>query len=307
MQVRRGRWDRKPVQHRYHDALSRIDWREFERLIADYYRDQGFDVQHDGTGGRGAAFDGGVDVRLRKDGRLTLVQCKHENVFQTEHNAVNELLGIKINEGADEAIVITSGEFTVAAKKFGGQGHVQLIDGAELRKMLGVRLELLAPQTASPIQAAAERFAWQTVDHIASGGRTRRRSRPVEATLQLMLAKAAFGLVGFLILVFVALPAFQKAMVSSLAPLTQERRIQPEAVASPPASATIYAPSEAVVATPRPLTAENLANAKRDQAERDAEVRRYLDRVPEVTRYRYSPLDQNRDPPAENPAPDASR
>ena len=90
MQVRKGRWDRKQVQARHHDALSGIDWRDFERLIANYYRDLGYEVQHDGTGGRGVAFDGGVDIRLRKDGRLTLVQCKHENAFQTEHNAVNE-------------------------------------------------------------------------------------------------------------------------------------------------------------------------------------------------------------------------
>ena len=54
--------------------LSRIkglSWQEFERRVADVYRHQGFDVEE--TGGGGA--DGGVDLRLRRDGLTTLVQC----------------------------------------------------------------------------------------------------------------------------------------------------------------------------------------------------------------------------------------
>jgi len=61
----RSRWDRKKVLHRHHDALSALDWREFECLLADYYREQGYEVDHNGTGGKGFAFDGGVDLRLR--------------------------------------------------------------------------------------------------------------------------------------------------------------------------------------------------------------------------------------------------
>jgi restriction system protein len=306
MQVRRGRWDRKPVQLRHHDALSGIDWRDFERLIADYYREQGFEVQHDGTAGRGHAFDGGVDIRLRKDGKLTLVQCKHENAYQTEHNAVNELLGIKVNEGADEAIVITSGEFTAAAKKFGSQGHVRLIDGVELRRMLGPRLESLAPPAPNPIQAAAERFAWQAVEHVATRGR-RRVSNTIEASIKLLIAKAALLLLFVLLLVFVALPMFQKALLSLATPPTHRVRQAPAAsvVAPPPA----MSPQVPAVDAPPPLppSAEDLARAKREQAARDAEVQAYLERVPEVTHYRYSPLDQNREPQDASAQPQPSR
>lgn len=295
MQVRRGRWDRKPVQLRHHDALSGIDWRAFERLIADYYRDQGFEVQHDGTAGRGHAFDGGVDIRLRKEGRLTLVQCKHENVFQTEHNAVNELLGIKVNEGADEAIVITSGEFTAAARKFGSQGHVRLIDGVELRRMLGSRLDSLAPPTPSPVQAAVERFAWQSVERVATGGQ-RRASNAIEASLQVMLAKAVGFLLFILLVVFVVLPMLQSAVLSLATPPASRPRPVPAANMAPaPPAMSPQAPA-VDGPPPSPPSAEDLARAKREQAARDAEVQRYLERVPEVTHYRYSPLDQNRDP-----------
>ena len=110
---RGSRFGLKPVSSRHYDALSRIDWRAFERLIADYYRDQGFVVDHSGTGASSRiGFDGGIDLKLRKGAEYVLVQCKHENVYKVTHNPVHELLGVMANQGASRAILITSGEFT---------------------------------------------------------------------------------------------------------------------------------------------------------------------------------------------------
>lgn len=285
----RGRWDRKKVLHRHHDALSELDWREFERLLADYYREQGFEVEHDGTGGGTSAFDGGVDLRLRKDGRLTLVQCKRDSVFQTEHNVVNELLGIKVNEGADEAIVITSGEFTAAARRFGSQGHVLLIDGVELRRMLGHRLDRLAPAAPSPMQAAVERIAWHAVDHIASQYAPRSRSKVRHSIAGLLLLKAV-GVLFVLIMGFVFIPMVIK---SALGPLAQPK---PARVQSTPAPALASSVSRAYVSV-APIQPSARPRTAAEQAQRDAEAKAYLERVPELTHYRYSPLDQNRDPP----------
>jgi hypothetical protein len=44
-----GRWGLKPVSHRHRDALSEIDWKAFEKLLADYFREQGYAVEHCGT------------------------------------------------------------------------------------------------------------------------------------------------------------------------------------------------------------------------------------------------------------------
>jgi hypothetical protein len=66
----------KNVRTRHHDALSRVDWRKLEVLLADYYRRQGYDVDHTGTGGTGARFDGGIDLKLRKDDELILVEIE---------------------------------------------------------------------------------------------------------------------------------------------------------------------------------------------------------------------------------------
>lgn len=128
----------KNVSHRHDDALSRIGWAELERLLAAYYREVGWWVEHAGTGGTGAKFDGGVDLRIRRDAEVVLVQCKHWNAKQVPHNAVHELLGVMVNEGATGAILVSSGEFTRAAIDAAQRhGHVKLIDGDTLRGMLG--------------------------------------------------------------------------------------------------------------------------------------------------------------------------
>lgn len=128
----------KNVRTRHDDALSRIGWDEFERVLAAHYRDVGWWVEHVGTGGTGAAFDGGVDLRLRRDAQVVLVQCKHWNAKQVTHNAVHELLGILVTEGATGAILITSGEFTDAAIATAGRtDKLRLIDGRGVRDMLG--------------------------------------------------------------------------------------------------------------------------------------------------------------------------
>lgn len=128
----------KNVRTRRTDALSQIGWEQFESLLAVYYRGQGYSVDHCGTGATGAHFDGGIDLKLRKDDAYLLVQCKHWNAKQVPHNDVHQLIGLMVNEGATGAILVTSGEFTRAAIEAATrQGHVQLVDGDALRAMLG--------------------------------------------------------------------------------------------------------------------------------------------------------------------------
>ncbi|WP_176943722.1 restriction endonuclease [Pseudoxanthomonas sp. CF125] len=145
----------KNVRNRRDDALARVGWDQLETMLADYYRGQGWNVDHVGTGGSRTRFDGGIDLKLRKDNEYVLVQCKHWNAKQVTHNAVHELLGIKVNENATGAIVITSGEFTQAAREAATrQGHIQLVDGDSLRAMLGPQLDVLASTQPPPLPKA---------------------------------------------------------------------------------------------------------------------------------------------------------
>ncbi len=54
------------------ETLRGLTWQEFELLVGEAYRRQGYSVEE--TGGSGP--DGGVDLVLRRTGETVLVQCK---------------------------------------------------------------------------------------------------------------------------------------------------------------------------------------------------------------------------------------
>jgi transposase len=72
------------------DALGDMTWREFEMLVGEGFRLQGYEVTE--TGGGGA--DGGVDLVLRKDREKYLVQCKQWKAFKVGVTVVRELYGV---------------------------------------------------------------------------------------------------------------------------------------------------------------------------------------------------------------------
>lgn len=115
------------------DSVRELDWKEFEWLLGEAFRRQGFTVEPAG----GAGPDGGVDLRLRRAGQLTLVQCKHWREWQVGVKVVRELLGVVTSEGAAGGMVASSGRFTLEAVDFAKQNPIELIDGAQLAKMIG--------------------------------------------------------------------------------------------------------------------------------------------------------------------------
>ena len=73
---RKGQRKRRLLDSRNGIASIRsLSWREFEELVAEAFRREGYRVVENSKVGA----DGGVDVRLRKDGKLFLVQCKNWN------------------------------------------------------------------------------------------------------------------------------------------------------------------------------------------------------------------------------------
>ncbi len=111
------------------DALDGMSWQQFERLVGEGFRRQGYRVEE--TGGGGA--DGGVDLVLIKSGEKYLVQCKQWRAFRVGVEIVRELYGVMAAKGAAGGFVVTSGRFTEEARKFAEGRNVQLIDGPRLR------------------------------------------------------------------------------------------------------------------------------------------------------------------------------
>ncbi|MEN5118755.1 restriction endonuclease [Luteimonas sp. TWI662] len=157
------------VAHRRDDALAGVRWDRLEHLLAAHYRHAGYQVAHVGTGAAVGRFDGGVDLELRRNGRLLLVQVKHWNAYKVPHNDVHQLIGVMVNARADGAIVVTSGEFTRAAIEAAARnGHVQLIDGDELRAMLGP-----LPDAAPAATRAVGTQAAQVGEHLLNAALSR--------------------------------------------------------------------------------------------------------------------------------------
>lgn len=136
------------VRHLWDDALSRMDGLEFERLMARHYEAQGYRVEHAGTAGTKRRYDGGIDLKLHRDGRMIVVQCKRHTPWQTTHNPVHELVGVMHTQRADGAVFITTGEFTEAAlSSVRDFPNFELIDGHAVRRMLGPMLATLKDPT----------------------------------------------------------------------------------------------------------------------------------------------------------------
>jgi restriction system protein len=110
------------------DSLRNTSWKDFEFLVAEAYRRHGYQVEY--SLDRGA--DGGVDLVLRQGGRTSLVQCKQWKVFSIGAPIIREMFGLMTAEGGDEAIIVTSGNFTREAKLFAEGKPIQLVDGPQL-------------------------------------------------------------------------------------------------------------------------------------------------------------------------------
>jgi restriction system protein len=110
------------------EKLRETAWKDFEYLVAEAFRRQGYQVEF--SLGRGA--DGGVDLTLRRDGRTALVQCKQWKVFSVGAPVIREMFGLLTAEKADEAIIVTSGNFTRDAQDFAAGKPIRLIDGPQL-------------------------------------------------------------------------------------------------------------------------------------------------------------------------------
>lgn len=114
------------------NALDGMTWREFEMLVGEAFRLQGYQVVE--TGGNGA--DGGVDLVLSKHNEKFFVQCKQWKAYKVGVEVVRELYGVMAARGAAGGFVVTSGRFTDAATQFAQGRNMKLMDGAVLLKLI---------------------------------------------------------------------------------------------------------------------------------------------------------------------------
>jgi restriction system protein len=143
------------AQARNADALDGMSWREFELLVGEAYRLQGYRVTEIGGGGP----DGGVDLVLAKGSEKFFVQCKQWKAYKVGVTTVRELYGVMAAKGATGGFVVTSGRFTTDAKDFAQGRNIELVDGPRLFAMIqqarGAQGQPAAAQRETPTQWGA--------------------------------------------------------------------------------------------------------------------------------------------------------
>lgn len=114
------------------ESLAVGGWRQFEQLVGEAFRRQGYTVEETGLGGP----DGGIDLILRKDGRRILVQCKQWKRQQVGVSVVREMAGLLAHHRADAVRIVCIGAFTRDAEAFAQGMPIELMDGATLLEMI---------------------------------------------------------------------------------------------------------------------------------------------------------------------------
>ena len=114
-------------------SIKDLPWKDFEYLVSEAYRRQGYAIEENLGGGS----DGGVDLVLSKDGNRTLVQCKNWKSRKVGVTTVRELFGVMTSEGGASGIVVCSEHYTKDAIEFAKGKPITLIDGTALSRLIG--------------------------------------------------------------------------------------------------------------------------------------------------------------------------
>lgn len=100
---------------------TKMDGWSFEWEIAKLFRNRGFDAQV--TKGSG---DGGVDIFLRRNAELSVVQCKQHKTA-VPPAVVRDLYGVLTHHNAQKAVLVSTSGFTAGAIEFARDKPIELL------------------------------------------------------------------------------------------------------------------------------------------------------------------------------------
>jgi restriction system protein len=253
------------------DALTRLSWQDFEHLLAEHYRAQGYRVELVTAHDLKALGQAGLDMRLFRGSETTIVQCGHWDAIFVDLPDVQQLMSTMLNEAASRGVLVTRGAFTTAARNAVlRQPRVHLVDGAVLRAMLKLPEHL---DTTPPGNRPSEKVA-----RTAAAARRRSGSgNPRSLLMPAMIGAVIVGLLG--LFAWRAMgshgnDAPSSASASPVATASAEPAHPPvpsPVVSAPPVSAPVTAPA-APVRAPDPNDGLAHEMAERERARREEEA-----------------------------------
>lgn len=154
------------------ESLRSMNWREFEMLVGEAFRRQGYRIEETGLGGA----DGGIDLRLSKNGKTTLVQCKQWRKQRVDVKIVREMYGLLTHHGADAVKIVAVGNFTPDAERFAQGKPIELIHGDALLGMIHDVQESREPAPMATADSKSESRNIPTPDCPSCGERMVKRA-----------------------------------------------------------------------------------------------------------------------------------
>ena len=109
-------------------ALRKKTWGEFEILVGQVFRSQGYVVKERG----GFKRDHGVDLIAERGKEKVLIQCKHWLAWNVTEGKVKELYADTRTQAFTEGWLVTCGRFTKFAESWARDRGIRLIDGEAL-------------------------------------------------------------------------------------------------------------------------------------------------------------------------------
>lgn len=113
------------------DPFRRMSEQDFHNLIKEFFIKNGFAAD-----AVPAALGDGVDLMLRKSGKIYVAQHRHWREVRVGVPMVREQYTVMQAARANGVFVITTGEFTYKAIRFAEDKNISLIDGAKLRRLV---------------------------------------------------------------------------------------------------------------------------------------------------------------------------
>lgn len=120
------------------EDLLRLSPTEFEDLVADLFRANGYEAQTTRATG-----DRGIDVKATKTDHRIAVQCKrYASEIGVGIDEVQRMLGAMVQDRADRCVIFATSFFTSEARRAGQVLGVKLVGGHEIIQILGGRRSL---------------------------------------------------------------------------------------------------------------------------------------------------------------------
>ncbi len=112
------------------ETVSAMSWREFSDVMEAAFQRDGFAVSR---------ISGAADLRLEKEGRVTLVSCKRWKAASHGVEPLRELETQKQSQAAHEALYVALGGISENARRFAQSQKIRLVQDVELTTLLRLR------------------------------------------------------------------------------------------------------------------------------------------------------------------------